>query len=209
MAKVDRKLFVPEKEAKNAERDWAVPIPKKQTTSAPHMIMMMLAAAAIKEGDTILEIGTGSGYNTALLSLLAGDAGQVHSIERIPELLEFAKKNLDKVDHPNNITLNLGDGTIGLPGMTFDKILVTAAAPYVPHALCEQLRVSGILLIPVEDRWYQSLLRITRLEDSKQDNKDAFSSYFKENQDYPHLYVEYMTSVRFVKLIGENGFREG
>ncbi|RMG30579.1 MAG: protein-L-isoaspartate O-methyltransferase [Methanobacteriota archaeon] len=204
MNKIDRTLFVPQRERARAKNDWAIPILDGQTTSAPHMVMMMLSAAEIKEGDIVLEIGTGSGYNTALLSLLVGSKGKVYSIERKELLIEFAKRNLSKVNLPSNYEILHGDGTKGIEGQEFDKILVTAAGPFIPSPLCWQLKIGGIMIIPVQRGSFQYLLKVSRLPEGKQEE----CIYCNPEDEYPPLAVKELTGVRFVRLIGDYGFKD-
>ncbi len=205
MEKVDRKLFVPSHEKKRAEMDHAVPILSGQTTSAPHMILMMLCAATIRKGEKVLEVGTGSGYNTAILSILVGNEGKVVSIERIRDLIDFAKQNLSKIKLPNNYEIVFGDGTEGLKEQKFDKIIVTAAGPFIPAPLCWQLKDGGIMIIPVQDGYFQTLLKVRRLNSGEM-NRGAYEKYLEANVKYPSIEIEELMAVQFVKLVGKHGF---
>ncbi len=200
---IDRTLFVPQRERSRARNDWAIPIPDGQTTSAPHMIMMMLSAADIKDGNIVLEIGTGSGYNTALLSILVGSTGKVYSIERKRSLIEFANRNLSKVKIPKNVEIIHGDGTKGIDGKEFDRIIVTAAGPFIPAPLCRQLKVGGIMILPVQKGGFQYLLKVIRLPEGTHGDL----TYCETGETYPPLQIEELTGVRFVRLIGEYGFK--
>ena len=141
--KVDRRFFVLNKG--EAYADYPLPIPGGQTISAPHMVAIMLELLELKKTDTVLEIGAGSGYNAALLSLLTK---KVYSIEFDEVLVAFAKNNLKKA-HIKNVVVLQGDGSRGLPGKEFDKIIFTCAVPEIPEPVVSQLKDPGILLAPV------------------------------------------------------------
>lgn len=204
MNEIDRRDFVPPNERNRALNDWAIPIFEGQTTSAPHMVMMMLSAAELGNGQVVLEIGTGSGYNTALLSKLVGKTGKVFSIERKEKLVEFAEGNLKKYDLPKNYKIILGDGTKGVEGEQFDRIIVTAVAPFVPSPLCWQLKEDGIMIIPVQRGNFQYLIKVRRVSGMP----NQLQEYLDEESDYPPLEIIELTGVRFVKLIGEHGFKD-
>jgi protein-L-isoaspartate(D-aspartate) O-methyltransferase len=140
-----------------------------QTISAPHMVVIMLEALKAKPGDTILEVGTGSGYNAALLAEMVappdGRRGKVVSLERVPELFDFASRNLARAGYSGRVEVLLCDGTLGdSTGAEdlYDCIAVTAAAPRIPGALKKQLKVGGVLLIPLGPLGYQNLIRLVR-----------------------------------------------
>lgn len=189
MRKVPRHLFVPEEVQAYAYKDSPQKIGFQQTISAPHMNAMMCEYLEIEFGQKILEIGTGSGYHASLLSELTSSIGQVYTIERIKDLGEKAKRILFDLNY-NNISVIIGDGTLGLPEYApFDRILVTAASPKINRNLLLQLSSDdGILCIPVGKRNSdQELLVIQR----KGDN------YIKRK----------VCGVIFVPLIGEKGFK--
>lgn len=182
--KVDRKLFVPESLKNGAYSDHPLPIGFSQTISAPSMIAIMLEALDLKRGDKVLEIGTGSGYNAALISEIVGE--NVFSIERIPELAEFAKNNLKKSGH--KVEVFIGDGTLGYEGESpYDKIIVTAAAPKIPGPLIKQLKIGGKLCIPVGERFFCDLIVAEKISDEKIKKKNY-------------------GGCAFVPLIGEEGW---
>ncbi len=149
MLSVKREDFVPPSVRRYAYDDTPLEIGFGQTISAPHMVAMMCEELELKKGLKILEIGAGSGYHAAVISKIIGEEGKVYSIERIAELAEFARKNLEKAGI-KNVEVIEGDGSLGLPEYApYDRILVTCSAPDIPEPLIEQLKEGGIILIPV------------------------------------------------------------
>jgi protein-L-isoaspartate(D-aspartate) O-methyltransferase len=180
---VPRHLFVPTGVRHRAYEDSALPIGNGQTISQPSIHAIYLQLLKLKGTEKVLEIGTGSGYQTALLSKLAS---QVFSIERIAPLLDKAKEVLQQVG-ASNVSFMLGDGTLGWPQFAaFDAILVGAAAPDIPPAYIEQLAEGGRLLIPIGDRDEQVLKIITK-KDGKLESRDV-------------------APVRFVPLVGKQSW---
>lgn len=156
---VPRHEFVPHDLVGHAYDDQAMPIGYDQTISQPYTVAFMCQAARIQPTDKVLEIGTGSGYGAAVLSLLAQE---VYTIERIEALYRAARQRLDELGY-HNVHVYLDDGTLGLPGEApFDAILVTAGAEKLPDAYRQQLADGGRLLIPVGPPSSQQMLRITR-----------------------------------------------
>jgi protein-L-isoaspartate(D-aspartate) O-methyltransferase len=146
MRELPRHLFLPRDQWSQAHGDWALPIGCGQTISQPYMVARMLELARIEPASRVLEIGTGSGYQTALLARLARE---VYSVERIPELLGLARRSLAE-QGAANVRLREGDGTLGWQEFApYDRVLVAAAAPRVPEALKDQLGMRGVLVIPV------------------------------------------------------------
>ena len=183
MLKIPRHLFVPEALVGQAYADSALPIGEKQTITQPFMVAFMSEALSLKGHERVLEIGTGSGYQAAVLSCLAG---RVYSVERIRSLLERARKILDQI-HCRNVLTRLFDGSYGWKEEgPFDAILVTAGSPSIPKVLLEQLKVGGVLVIPVGPREEQRLLRIRR-------GLEGVSK-------------EILIDCHFVDLIGEHGW---
>ena len=174
-----REEFVPELFRESAYDNRPLPIGSDQTISQPLIVGLMTQALALNKRCKVLEIGTGSGYQTAILARLAR---RVYSVERIRELYVAAAQRIDRLGIAN-VTAQIGDGGLGWPEQApFDRILVTAAADTVPEALLEQLRVGGCLVIPVgAEGGTQTLWRITRTAEG-----------FEE---------EPLTSVRFVPLV--------
>ena len=158
MRRVPRHLFIPENGRREAYQDHPVPIGLRQTISQPYIVAYMTQALKLQPDDSVLEIGTGSGYQAAILGELVRE---VYSIEIIPQLGERSKKLLSKLDY-GNIEVRIGDGYKGWPDKApFDAIIVTAAPPQVPQPLLDQLKVGGRMIIPV-GKFNQGLLLITR-----------------------------------------------
>lgn len=185
MRKVPRHLFVDPLLGWRAYDDSPLSIGEGQTISQPYMVAVMTAALTLQGSERVLEIGTGSGYQTAVLAELAA---HVYSIERVPALAERAQKTLARLEY-NNVSIRVGDGTMGWPEASpFDAIVVTAGAPRVPPPLVQQLNVGGRLVIPVGSSYAQTLQRVTKRDDGI---------------DYEEL-----VGCVFVKLIGEHGWHE-
>jgi len=157
---VDRGMFTTRNYNGSAYMDYPIPITDGQTISAPSVVAIMLEYLEIKKGQKILEIGSGSGYNTALLSYLVGESGKVVSIEYLSSLYEIANANLKKCAWCKNVLLINGDGSEGYEKEApYDRIIVTAAMPYIEnHPLTKQLKKDGILVAPVGNKYYQDLV---------------------------------------------------
>lgn len=185
MLKVPRHAFVPKKYRKEAYDDTPLPIGREQTISQPSLVALMTQLLKITKNDVVLEIGTGSGYQTAILSELAAT---VYSIERIPSLANRAKRVLNKLGY-QNIEIHPANGTLGFPEKSpFDKIIVTAGSPDIPQPLIDQLKEGGRIVIPVG---------------SSRDNQQLLIG-IKKNGTVTTRIVE---PVRFVPLIGEKGWK--
>jgi protein-L-isoaspartate(D-aspartate) O-methyltransferase len=185
MAKVPRHLFVPSGSQSEAYEDRPLPIGDGQTISQPYMVAIMTQSLNLTGGEKVLEIGTGSGYQTAVLAELARE---VFTVERLFALYQKAEIRLRNLGY-ENIHCRLGDGSIGWPEKApFDGLLVTAGAPEVPEALKSQLAEGGRLVIPVGSRYSQSLLKIERVGG--------------------RFDTEEITGCVFVPLGGEGGWRE-
>lgn len=183
MERVQRHMFVGEDMQGRAYDDCALPIGEGQTISQPYMVGLMTELLELKGDERVLEVGTGSGYQTAVLSLLASE---VYSVERIHSLATRAEKLLKDLDY-RNVHIVMSDGTLGLKEHApFDGIIVTAGAPEVPKRYLEQLKVNGRLVIPVGSRYSQILYRIVK---TSTDIEKSIS-----------------TACVFVPLIGENGW---
>ncbi|QQG39950.1 MAG: protein-L-isoaspartate(D-aspartate) O-methyltransferase [Candidatus Aenigmatarchaeota archaeon] len=143
-----RHLFVPPAYARHAYMDEPMPLAHGQTISQPSTVVVMTEALRVKPGQRVLEIGTGSGWQAALISYIVGVKGSVITIERFAELAREAKQNLRNA-RVENVDVRVGDGTLGVRGEKFDGIIVTAAAPFVPKPLEQQLKTGGRLVIPM------------------------------------------------------------
>lgn len=159
MRATERHRFVPADNQDLVYRDGPVGIGRGQTISQPYLVALMSKALNVSEGSRVLEIGTGSGYQAAILATLGAT---VHSIEIIEELSKSAQRVLNE-SNLTNVELHIGDGFQGVPEHApYDGIMVTAAAPRVPPTLLEQLKVGGTMLIPIGERQRQTLWKITR-----------------------------------------------
>ena len=184
MSSVPREAFLDQRQRDYAYADEALPIESGQTISQPYVVARMTELLAPRAGDRILEIGTGSGYQAAVLAAMGA---QVTSIERHPGLAEQARRRLAELLPEAPVDVRVGDGTLGAPdGAPWDGILVTAAAPAVPDPLREQLAEGARLVIPVGSRMRQELLVVTRHGDEWLEQPDG--------------------AVVFVPLIGDEGF---
>jgi protein-L-isoaspartate(D-aspartate) O-methyltransferase len=183
MERVPRELFVPEGERHRAYEDAALPIGYGQTISQPYMVARISEALAVRSGELVLDVGTGSAYQAAVLAELGAE---VVTIERIPELAELARENLATAGY-ERVEVLVGDGTLGLPDRApFDAIAVAAAAPDFPQTLYEQLRPRGRLVVPVGGWRGQRLEVIVRSPEGPA--------------------VVHSVPCRFVPLVGEEGF---
>jgi protein-L-isoaspartate(D-aspartate) O-methyltransferase len=184
MRDVPRHLFVPDDLRSRAYEDRALPIAESQTISQPYIVAIMTELLALEPQHRVLEIGTGSGYQTAILSRLSG---RVFSIERHPGLADAARRLLTTLEI-TNVDVHVGDGTEGLPAEApFDRILVTAGAPSIPDALRAQLADGGRLVIPVGPSGFQHLTIVER----------SATAYAEQQHD----------ACVFVPLIGRHGWK--
>ena len=174
MRKVPRHEFVPENLKYAAYSDRALPIGEKQTISQPYIVALMTEYLGLKGNEKILEIGTGSGYQAAVLGEIAKE---VYSIEIIPSLGIAAKDKLNQMGY-KNIYVIIGDGYLGLPKQApFDCVIVTAAPDHIPQPLIDQLKPGGRMIIPVGD-YYQELILITKLANGKVSKKSVLPVIF-------------------------------
>ncbi len=176
MGRVPRHLFVPDALRFRAYADHPLPIGNGQTISQPYIVALMTQLAEVESGDVVLEIGTGSGYQAAVLSEIARE---VYTIEIVPDLAESARTRLAELGY-RNVTAKTGDGYLGWKEKApFDAILVTAAAPEVPPPLVEQLAPGAILVIPVGPQsQVQSLLRIEKAADGTTTTREVLPVVF-------------------------------
>ena len=187
LRKYRREFFVPENCRHLAYRDFPISIGFNQTISQPSTVVAMTEALEIKQGEKVLEIGTGSGWQSAILSYLVGEKGHVYTIEILEELAEFARSNLNRVGL-KNIEVIVKDGSLGLKEKApFDKIIVTAACPDVPKPLLDQLKVNGIMVLPIGNLYLQEMFVIKKLKDKIE--KKSIGSFM------------------FVPLVGKHGFK--
>jgi protein-L-isoaspartate(D-aspartate) O-methyltransferase len=185
MARVPRHRFVPPEVRHLAYDDSALPIGECQTISQPYIVALMTEALRLGPEDRVLEIGTGSGYQTAVLAELARE---VYTVERFESLSRAARELLRELGY-GNVHFRVGDGSQGWPeAAPFDAVLVTAAAREVPPALAEQMAPGGRLVLPLGDRSLQDLVRITRTPDGWREER--------------------LTSCRFVPLVADAGWPE-
>lgn len=185
MREVPRHLFVSEALMDQAYGDFPLPIGEQQTISQPHIVAEMTQCLELSKDDRVLEIGTGSGYQAAILSKIVS---KVYSIERIHPLFVRTRKLFDRLKY-HNIVTRYSDGTTGWKEEgPFDAIIVTAGSPEIPLVLVNQLTMGGRLVIPVGDQYSQELLKLYRDENGVQ----------RRN----------LGGCRFVKLVGEHGWRE-
>src|SRR5262245_553825 len=159
LRRIPRHLFVPEEASDQAYEDHPVPIGQGQTISQPYMVACMTQALELRGGEKILEIGSGSGYQTAVLKELNAD---VYTVERLPELSDLARANLERAGF-TGVHYRVADGTRGWSEEApFDRVIVTAGAPTMPVSLVEQLRDGGSMVIPVGGEEEQELLLVRR-----------------------------------------------
>lgn len=190
MLKVPREEFLPPESRPYAYIDQPLPIGHGQTISAPHMVAIICEQLELTEGMKVLEIGTGYGYNAAVVAECIGPEGHLYTIERVGSLAGKAKDNLKKTGS-DNVTVIIGDGTLGYSDkVPYDRIYGTASAPKVPETLKKQLKISGRLLIPVgSDDFFQELVCVVRVAEEE----------YKSQK---------LGGVRFVPMIGEHGWSE-
>ncbi len=183
MARVPRELFVPEEERDYAYADAALPIGEGQTISQPYMVARICESLALTGRERVLDVGTGSGYQAAVLAELAAE---VHTIERIARLAERARESLAAAGY-ERVQVHVGDGTLGLPEHApFAAIAVAAAAPEIPPSLYDQLEPTGRLVLPVGRRFGQELQVVVKSPEGPA--------------------VLHSVPCRFVPLVGKEGF---
>ena len=186
---VNREDFVPEEFRDKAYDDSPLPILRGKTISQPTTVMMMTHALELDENDKVFEVGTGSGYQTAIIAKIVGEKGKVVTTEVVPELVSFAKQNLAKANI-KNVEIHEEDGSRGLPDKgLFDKIIITAACKEFPKPLLEQLKPEGIIVGPVGDKHEQEMVRGTKDKKGK-------------------LELEFLGPFLFSPLYGKYGFED-
>ncbi|MEE8173877.1 MAG: protein-L-isoaspartate(D-aspartate) O-methyltransferase [Dehalococcoidia bacterium] len=185
MERIPRERFVPSESRYQAYEDRPLPIGEGQTISQPFIVALMTQEMEIVAGQRVLELGTGSGYQVAVLAELAG---HVVSVERLPKLAHRARQILDELGY-TNIEIHLAEKAMGWPAAApYEAIMVTAGAPKIPQELLDQLAMGGRLVIPVGSRYEQELVKVTKRQD-----RDL---------------VEKLGACRFVPLIGDGAWEE-
>jgi len=185
MRKVPRHLFISEALMDQAYGDFPLPIGEQQTISQPYIVAEMTQALQLNKDDRVLEIGTGSGYQAAILAEITF---RVYTIERIHSLFVKTRRLFDELRY-HNIVTKYSDGTSGwIDESPFDAIIVTAGAPEIPKVLVDQLSMGGRMVLPVGDQYSQDLIRLYRDEDGIRETN--------------------LGGCRFVKLVGEHGWRD-
>jgi protein-L-isoaspartate(D-aspartate) O-methyltransferase len=186
MSRVPRHEFVSQEFQDRAYEDHPIPIAEGQTVSQPYIVALMLELLSVNPSDVVLEIGTGSGYQTAILAELAR---QVFSIERLPSLARAAETTLARLGY-RNVSIVVGDGSRGLPEHApYDAIIVSAAAPSIPDPLFQQLREGGRMVVPVGPAHAQELQFVEKLNGEP--------------------VIQNLEGCRFVPLIGEQAYQSG
>lgn len=185
---VPREIFVPENCLAEAYDDTPLPLMNGQTISQPYMVALMTEMLALPEGEQcrILEIGTGSGYQAAILAKMGH---KITTVERLQEISDYAAERLSQLPYGKNVRLIVGDGSLGFGAdAPYDGIIVTAAAPTIPEELIRQLKINKTLAIPCGEYYFQHLLKVSRISEEK-------------------IAVEQNCGCRFVPLIGAHGFK--
>lgn len=191
--RVPREEFVPDEAREHAYEDHPLQIARNQTISAPHMCMLILSYGDFKPGQKVLEVGSGTGYQVALIAELVKPGGLVYGIERHDILAELGMVNLERTGYSDNVLVIAGDGTLGWPDNEvppFDRIVITAAGPTIPQPLIDQLKIGGKLYMPLGDVFlYQNWIEVEKLSENEIKRKN-------------------LVEVRFVPLIGRYGLKE-
>ena len=170
---VDRKYFVPESFREHIYADRPLPIGNDQTISQPSTVAFMLEHLSVQEGDKVLDIGSGSGWTTALLCHIVGEEGSVTGLERVDALVEQGKKNLSHFSFDHCHIEKAGE-ELGLPGKSFDRILVSASADEIPESLFSQLNIGGTLVIPVGN----SIFKFKKISDTELEKEEYYGFVF-------------------------------
>lgn len=185
--KIKRENFIADKIKNYAYEDTPLPLTRGKTISQPTTVMIMTSALEINPGEKIFEVGTGSGYQAALLAKLTGDNGKIITTEVVPELVEFSKTNFKKAEI-KNIEVHECDGSKGMKDASpFDRIIITAACRDFPQALIDQLKIGGFIIAPVGNKEEQTMIRGRKLENGR-------------------LELEFLGPFLFTPMYGEYGF---
>jgi protein-L-isoaspartate(D-aspartate) O-methyltransferase len=172
---IDRKDFVTEEYKDLAYMDTALPIGYEQTISQPYTVVFMLELLDLKQGQNVLDIGSGSGWSTALLSKIVGKEGTVHALELIEDLVQMGRENIAKYNIVN-ASISKAKEELGMPGEVFDRILVSAAADEFPEELLGQLKENGIIVIPIKD----SIFKFKKVSGKEIEKEEYFGFSFVE-----------------------------
>jgi len=184
---VNRENFIPENLKNAAYQDMPLPLFRGKTISQPTTVMIMTSALELEPGEKVFEIGTGSGYQAAIIAKIVGQAGKVITTEVVPELVSFARENLKK-SNIDNVFVYEDDGSHGKPSETpFDKIIITAACKEFPKPLLNQLKTNGIIVGPVGNKYEQEMVRGTKDRNG-------------------HLELEFLGQFLFTPMYGKYGF---
>ena len=183
---VNREYFVPENLKSRAYEDIPLPLIRGKTISQPTTVMLMTHTLELQPGEKVFELGTGSGYQAAIIAKIVGDKGKVITTEIMPELVSFAKQNLAKTNI-KNVEIYEEDGSQGIPGKKFDKIIITASCREFPKPLLEQLKPEGIIVGPVGNKYEQEMVHGIK-------DKDG------------HLSLEFLGPFLFTPMYGKYGF---
>ncbi|MBN2422640.1 protein-L-isoaspartate(D-aspartate) O-methyltransferase [Candidatus Woesearchaeota archaeon] len=185
--KVPRDLFVRKENLNEAYENYPLPIGFGQTISQPYTVAFMIEQLELKQGEKVLEIGTGSGYNASIMAKIVEPNGKILSVEILSDLIEFAKQNLKKAGIKNVHVIH-GDGSVGYSDEApYDKIIVTAGCPEIPNPIIEQLKEEGIIVAPVESLFGQEMIKLIKHKDS--------------------LAIKKLGNFSFVPLKGKKGYR--
>ncbi|MBI2652810.1 protein-L-isoaspartate(D-aspartate) O-methyltransferase [Candidatus Woesearchaeota archaeon] len=186
---VNREEFIPEELKNAAYQDMPLPLLRGKTISQPTTVMIMTHALELEPGEKVFEIGTGSGYQAAIIAKIVGPKGKVTTTEVVPELIQFARQNL-KTAKINNVFIYEDDGSNGMsPDAPFDKIIITAACKEFPKPLLEQLKPNGIIVGPVGDKYEQEMVRGVKGKDG-------------------HLQLDFLGQFLFTPMYGKYGFED-
>lgn len=171
---VDRKYFVPNLDKDLCYIDVPLSIGNDQTISQPSTVAFMLEHLGVQKGDKVLDIGSGSGWTTALLCHIVGEVGSVRGLERVDKLVEQGRENISKLDLPSHCSINKAGKHLGIPAEAFDRILVSASADEIPEALFSQLKVGGSLVIPIRE----SIFKFKKVSESEVTEEEFYGFRF-------------------------------
>lgn len=185
---IPREKFVASSFRRFAYHDQPLPTIRKQSISQPSTVIIMLNALELKAGDKVFEVGAGVGYQAALISRIIGPEGKLITAEVIPELVQFARKNLASLNLGNTLVLESDGGDGYIPEAPYDKIVITAACPTIPNTLIDQLKEGGIIVAPVGDLQSQTMVKGTK--------------------NGSRLELDFLGDFMFVPMKGKYGFKE-